>query len=361
VLIKVRRVSVPPYTVTGSLRRFNPKFTVFSRRFWDPPIKELIKGYYDAQMRNIALGREGYSLKDYALMAGGWHVASFQGGLITASGCRGDLGVYRWREEPAPILARLGWPPPQGYPLKVDDPGEASKIVKEAAKLYGASAVGICRVNKAWVYSHIYDPTTGDEKPLELPEGLDYAVVILVEMNYEAVKTSPSVRAAAEVGLGYSKMAFIASSLAQFIRSLGYEAVPCGNDTALSIPLAIDAGLGQLGRNGLLITPWFGPRVRIAKVFTNLPLKPDQPIDFGVTEFCNKCKLCAKACEAGAISSGDMSYEGPTISNNPGALKWYINPEKCYEFWSKNGADCSTCIAVCPFSDPSNKVVEEEA
>lgn len=356
--IKVKKVQSPLYKIVGQVKRFNPKNTVFSRRFWDPDFQRLIKAYYDTQMKHIASRDQGYSLEDYALMGGSWHLQSFEGGLISASGCRGDVGLYRWMEPTPPILARLTWPPPKGYPLSIKDPAEASRIVKEAALFYGASAVGICKLNRTWIYSHIYDPAIGVNEPLEIPEDYKFAVVILVEMRYEYLKASPFVKAAAETGLAYSKMAFLASSLAQFIRSLGYKAIPCGNDTALSIPLAIDAGLGQLGRNGLLITPWFGPRVRIAKVFTDLPLKPDQPIDFGVTEFCDNCKRCAEACEAGAISSGEMADHGPTPSNNPGVLKWYIDPEKCYKFWSENGADCSTCIAVCPFSNPEGRAVE---
>lgn len=43
------------------------------------------------------------------------------------------------------------------------------------------------------------------------------------------------------------------------------------NDISLSIPLAIEAGLGELGRNGLLITKDFGPCVRLCKIFTTCP------------------------------------------------------------------------------------------
>jgi len=93
-----------------------------------------------------------------------------------------------------------------------------------------------------------------------------------IEMDYGKFPTS-DVGMSAATGLGYSKMAFVSSLLAQFVRNIGYQALPCGNDTALSIPLAVDAGLGELGRNGLLITPQFGPRVRLCKVFTDLPLR----------------------------------------------------------------------------------------
>ena len=51
--------------------------------------------------------------------------------------------------------------------------------------------------------------------------------------------------------------------MAQFLHHLGYKAIPCGNDTAVSIPYAIQAGSGELGRNGLLIIPEYGPHVRV--------------------------------------------------------------------------------------------------
>ena len=146
-------------------------------------------------------------------------------------------------------------------------------------------------------------------------------------------------------------MSFVRALLGEFIRNLGYTAIQCGNDTGLSVPLAIDAGLGQLGRHGLLITPQFGSRIRLCKIFTDLPLHADQPIDFGVTTFCRQCKRCAEACEVDAISMDDEPTFTPTCkSNNPGVLKWPVNAERCYEFWCDNGGDCSTCIAVCPYT-----------
>jgi epoxyqueuosine reductase QueG len=129
-----------------------------------------------------------------------------------------------------------------------------------------------------------------------------------------------------------------------------------GNDTALSIPLAIDAGLGELGRNGLLITPQYGPCVRLCKVFTDLPLMPDQPISFGVTETCMKCFKCAEACEVEAISSDpEPSYRTVSPSNNQGIVRWAVDHDKCYAFWIENSASCATCIAACPFTQRANK------
>jgi len=123
------------------------------------------------------------------------------------------------------------------------------------------------------------------------------------------------------------------------------------NDTALSIPLAIDAGLGELGRNGLLITPEYGPCVRICKVFTDLPLEADKPREIGIANFCRRCNLCAEACEVEAIQKEpEPSYRVLCPSNNPGVLKWAVDVDKCFSFWIENGMDCSTCISACPLA-----------
>jgi ferredoxin len=79
-------------------------------------------------------------------------------------------------------------------------------------------------------------------------------------------------------------------------------------------------------------------------------VKTDTPIDFGVTEFCAQCVLCARACPAHAISFHERTFAGPTESNNPGIEKWYVDVEKCLRFWQVNGACCSNCIAACPFT-----------
>lgn len=299
-------------------------------------------------MRNIQGNVEGKSRTDYALMIGA-EVIHF------VIGTYGDQNANKQFLKWAPLFVpeELCEQPAQIEPKKLNC------LVNNAAKTYGADLVGIAELDRRWVYDrNIYKRFIFDsvERPMEtdeafvIPNSINRAVVMIVAMDKNSILQSPNVANDAAVNLGYSKMAFLSLSLAEFIRALGYNAIPCMNDTALSIPLAIAAGLGQLGRNGLLITPEYGACIRICKVLTDMPLDVNTPTDFALTEFCNQCYLCSEACPAGAMSFNDRTFIGPTESNNPGVQKWYVNAEKCLRFWQTNGACCANCIAACPFT-----------
>jgi reductive dehalogenase len=181
-------------------------------------------------------------------------------------------------------------------------------------------------------------------------------IALAFEMDPDGIDTYIGGPASAACGEGYSRMAYTSAILAEFIRALGYTAIPAGNSTGQSITFAIDAGLGELGRNGLLITPKYGPRVRLAKVLTDMPLVADKPISFGVEEFCNVCGKCAEHCPGAAISTGEKTwaptYDAVQTSSNPGVKKWYVDTPACHQVWVEQGMDCGTCIRVCPFNKP---------
>lgn len=334
---------------TGEVRQFDQRNTMFNRprdrERSSTEILELGRKHYG--VRNFK-DDEGYTMLDWAFAMGSWYLERWWGfGNIV-----GNEGLYEWFPDQSEIALRDRIPPGQKW--KVSDPKKMTRIIKKAAVYMGASAVGICSLDRRWIYSHRFDPRIGEHSPIDdIPEGFEYAVVMVHDMDYTLMKTAPAYGENAATGRGYSMMAYVASSMAHFIRDLGYEAIPCGNDTALSIPMAIDAGLGEIGRNGLLITPWFGPRIRISKVLTNLPLVSDKPIEIGVKKMCETCGKCAKACPGQAISLNEPTIEGPTLSNNHGIYKRYINPEKCFQFWVRNKGDCANCIRVCVFNKPN--------
>jgi reductive dehalogenase len=327
--------------IVGQVERFDQRNDMYKRTRWDPELKELGKKLWAATPPK---GKEGYTLEERALENAGWYVEmAFARGVQTH-----DFGLYAWN---SPEMSQYHALPPETR-LEGVDPARMSRLVKKAAHFLGSSLTGICELDPRWIYSHSFHFVTREHRELELPPQIRYAVVLAIEMDYTMIKTSPSGVAASATGLGYSQMAFVAGSLAHFIRNLGYLALPSGNDTGLNIPMAIDAGMGELGRNGLLITREFGPRIRLAKVLTDLPLEPDPPLELGVLEMCEKCKKCARYCPSQAISHGERTAEPLNISNNRGVLKWPINAEKCLSYWAINGTACANCIRVCPFNKP---------
>ena len=349
-----------PYDCDPSvLRGMKESMNVFSRNVWDPVRRASLETQHDMSHVHLVEGggkTPNQTRLDWAFMAAAWKWAGSReaylwegGGGMMSGGPLMEMGPW----DPADI--DMTWE-------------EASLAVRHAAFFYGASLAGIAELNRLWLYSDSHSPSPEDrgraipvldeddrfEKTDDaryIPASMNRVVVLAFEEDYFAIANSPGRLASAATGDGYSRMAVTASSLAEFIRALGYRALPAGNGVGLSIPMAIDAGLGQLGRMGLLMTPRYGPRVRIAKVITDMPLVPNAPIDFGVTEFCEVCMLCADDCPSGTVTKGPRTWEGKSISNNPGALKWYAEPEKCYDF---NGFSCSNCKRVCPFNKPNN-------
>jgi epoxyqueuosine reductase len=86
--------------------------------------------------------------------------------------------------------------------------------------------------------------------------------------------------------------------------------------SALSLPYQIEyggaflkdasvlAGLGVIGKNNLLITPEFGPNVRLRGIFIEAEFEPNGPIDF---DPCNGCDMpCHSACPRDAFRSGSF-------------------------------------------------------
>jgi reductive dehalogenase len=318
-------------------------------------------GYSDPEKKaeRIRKNVPGFSLVDYAFSGGALTVAQ-----ASHSG-RGNQnsGFYSWTPLGVTIF-------PDGVDKWSGSPNEASRLVRKSGKYYGATEIGFTKLDKRWVYSKGSDgkpivfedveaPYATDEKSV-IPESCKYVIAITVPMEVDEMMYAPAAMNPTS-SMGYSRMPAVAGSLAEFIRGLGYNAVPCGNDTASSIPIAIQAGLGHVGRHGRLITWEDGPMVRIAKIFTDLPLEQTPMADEGIIQFCEDCEKCAKLCPSQSIPYGPRTYEGYSEANNDGALKWYCNADTCLEYWREIGSGCSICFRVCNFTKekgPSHDIVK---
>jgi reductive dehalogenase len=317
--------------IVSLVERFDRKNTMFNRIKWDPEIINLLEDW--SIITNSPKDKPGHTLDSVALRLGS--IAGTQLKLPNVqqpdlkSGNKNITGEER---------------------IDTSSKEESTRIIKKAARWFGADLVGICKIDNRWFYT----PTPGENNtsPQEILQEYQYAVVLAFEMDYDLISYFNTQISESAVSIGYSRMAVTNTHLATFIRDLGFKAIPCGNDTALSIPMAMQAGLGDLGRNGLLITPEFGPRVRISKIITDLPLLVDNPIDFGVTEFCTVCKKCAYKCPSRSIITGDRTAEANNKSNVAGELKWPVNAETCRTYWSQRKIPCSSCIATCPYNKP---------
>jgi reductive dehalogenase len=230
---------------------------------------------------------------------------------------------------------------------------EASKTVKGVARMFGADLVGVCKLEKPYIYSHqgaFFHWVKGTiDEPINLEH--KYAISIGIEMDYRRTKASPSFIADEEVALGYIRNCVTSTLLAQYIREIGYSARAHNilNEQVIHPPLAVMAGLGEIGRCGFLLTKEFGNRLRLSTVTTDLPLKIDEPVDFGIVKVCEICKKCASNCPSGAIPDGDRIVVR-------GIEKWMLNDEACIRFWQSNPSQfrsCENCIAVCPLSKPN--------
>lgn len=324
--------------------RFDQKNEMFKRSLWDEKMLPHGMRFY----REVKFQEKiGYRKIDYSFRNASWNLEWGAG----FGNSRSNSGLYSWEG----VNDKIRHYVESGGPVKAS-PEQMSRNIKRAARYFGADLVGICQVHPNWVYSHEFNTITREHYPMELPEGCHNVIVLAIAMDYKGIQMSPTPVEGGIVGFGYSMMAFVTNLMAAFIRGLGYRAIPSGNDTALSVPLAMAAGLGETGRLGFLITEKFGPRVRLCKIFTDLPLSYDTYRPFGVKEFCEVCKKCATKCPSQAIPHDDMTTEGHNSSNQSGTLKWYVNAEKCFAFWAKNRSDCANCIRVCPFNKPSGVI-----
>lgn len=310
----LERTAAERYDVTPDCVRFDQKMNMTRQSIWNPDVVAIVEERARNRLRLVREGKPGYSLLDWSLTNAAESLKRQAGFGINCP----NQGPTSWSPLEEVCRGRAGrW---------TGDAATNSRIVKKVARLFGAGDVGITLLDRRWVYAGWFDEETkqsypvrfGDEpgyeqytRPMQLPDksqvipvAMKYVAVFAVPMHRQSIHTAPTLAQFASTEVTYSAIARLVLSVAEFVRGLGYNAIPSANCTALSIPLAIDAGLGELGRNAKLIHPVFGPMARICKVITDLPLEPDVPVVTGASVFCETCGKCADGCPARAIPKG---------------------------------------------------------
>ena len=321
--------------VTGPIPRLDERDALFHRFYRLKPGTEDFEAYYDEHQDKLDFDNKLRALpglaepgsKTFEPVSSNYH-ASMDSQLEY---------LNRFLDED---LEPLGTPP-ENFSSQ-----ELTWRTRQFARFLGADLVGCTRLNQSHVYSHVGRGSGAFGSPIDLSNHT-HALVIAVRMSSEMVRRAPGLPALTETSFRYLQLANMAMVLARYINRLGYSARAHvdGNYRVMCVPIAVDAGLGELGRLGLLVTRNYGPRVRLAVVTTDLPLLPDKPKNFGVQEFCGICAKCATNCPSGSVDKGKKRQ-------HRGVEKWRTEMDSCYRTWRKLGSDCGVCVKVCPYSHP---------
>lgn len=252
----------------------------------------------------------------------------------TAFSFRPSLGAF--------IVLQDGEAAPKIDPATSDATRNANNI-KAALYFLGIDAVGLSHCPDWAYYSH---DAVGE---VIVPYHKN-AISMIVDQGHETMEgaSGDDWIACAQSMRAYLRFSLIGGVIAQQIRNLGYTARVHSvmDDEVLHPPLLLLAGLGEVSRIGeVILNPFLGPRLKSGIVTTDMPLKFDKPIDFGLQKFCNSCNKCARECPSGAITAGPkLMFNGYEI--------WKSDSQKCatYRITTSGGAMCGRCMKTCPWN-----------
>lgn len=227
-------------------------------------------------------------------------------------------------------------------------PKSFAKNIKEIAKYYGATDVGIAKLTDANYYSHFagLNENVGIKGNYGEPIKPSYktAIIFTRKMDLEMMNRAPHYEELMTTEDAYLHVALTGARLEMYLKSLGYKSESVNGEYYLTplVPIALDAGLGQIGMCNHIVTKEHGNNVRLGAVFTTMELEYDNEIDYGLHDFCKKCALCLMNCPTKAITHLQREVNG--------RIFYKFDDNKCYEGWTKMGTDCGTCIQACPLT-----------
>jgi epoxyqueuosine reductase len=217
--------------------------------------------------------------------------------------------------------------------IEIEDVKKTTEMIKSKARELGAGVVGICEIKG----HHMTEGAVNEYK---------YAVSFGLPMDREIMLKAPEPKASKEVQRVYSECSRLTVNMSRYIRSLGWPALGLPINSSLEylhIPIAIDAGLGQLGKHGSLICKEYGSNFRLTTMLTDIPLEVDQEEDIGVDDVCLKCRACSNICPPQAIADDKQWVRG--------IEKWYVDFDRCAPYFADTYG-CSICVEACPWSVP---------
>jgi O-acetylhomoserine (thiol)-lyase len=220
------------------------------------------------------------------------------------------------------------------------------KIKREATKL-GMNLVGVADVRRWEEYGEI-----GPEFfPQTIWPWSQTVIVLGVQIFLPMLETTPSIVYSELYNTTNRLLDESSYRMANLLNTLGHRAIFFPRDGYGDISVLVErpaaafshvmagkyAGLGTIGFNHTLLTPAYGPRVRLVSVITDADLPADTVLD---TELCLDCGICKKRCPVQAFEE------------QPGALVANMDKHKCAAYHARLKNEykypCGVCAMVCP-------------
>jgi NAD-dependent dihydropyrimidine dehydrogenase PreA subunit len=208
---------------------------------------------------------------------------------------------------------------------------DITDLIKNKARELGFLEVGITNFDHRYTFSSKKDAATY----------YPHIICLAYEQDFEPTQTIPSVDAEIVHSSTYRTEGAAALELGNFIRALGYHAQVTGSGDSPGpyIPMFVEAGLGQLGACGYLLTPHEGSRCRLVSVTTDANVTHDKPIDYGIHAFCQVCQVCVNRCPGRALMRDKIWWRG--LEKN----KLYF--KRCRPVMARY-LGCGICMKTCP-------------
>ncbi|OED30135.1 hypothetical protein NL43_04320 [Methanosphaera sp. WGK6] len=195
-----------------------------------------------------------------------------------------------------------------------------------------------------------------------------YAIVIGHKMNEDIIETIPLTYNDDKLAKKYNdeyynshkRASNIAKKINNYIQNEGYDGIildVSGKSDEINLKQSFSnkasahiAGVGWLGKNNLLTTKEFGPRLTWVTILTNAPLGEYTGVE--MESLCDECTLCVNACPGNAI----VDLPDPSKS---------YSPEKCGKYIMSRRDEghpmaCGMCLYICPYgNNKSRKILEK--
>jgi epoxyqueuosine reductase QueG len=216
--------------------------------------------------------------------------------------------------------------------------------VERLAYEMGADLVGVASADA-------FEGAPAGHRPRNLLRGARSVVVMAVHMLDGAFELAPSREYSVTFQVACQELNRIAYHVARYLQGQGHRAL----QVPASPPYDIEhnmgdlshrhagqlAGIGVFGKNSLLLSPEYGPRIRLTSVITDAALEPSAPL--GV-DLCEDCNICLHGCPVDAL-------EGPGIVNKTVCDANHVSVGERLQL-ADSEQICGVCIRVCPVGLP---------